>query len=110
MSRLQAIYDAHLRRYPQDRGNISFAGFKELKPWYAIFGDRMTCLCKWCENFLCYQDALRLAASYLAPLLSADADGGGDDSDGESAAPAIESLLAKLVRISQLKSKQMVVN
>ena len=110
MSGLQAIYDAHLRRYPQDQGSISFAVFKELKPWYAIFGDRMTCLCKWCENFLCYQDALRLAASYLAPLLSAGADGGDDDSDGESAASASESLLAKLVRISQLKSKQMVVN
>eukprot|EP00966_Prymnesium_polylepis_P144665 3340721-Prymnesium_polylepis.1 len=32
MSGLQAIYDAHLRRFPLDKGKISFAGFKELKP------------------------------------------------------------------------------
>ena len=99
MSSLQAIYDAHLRRYPQDQGNISFAGFKRLKPWYAIFGERATCLCKWCENFLCYQDALRLAASYLSPLLAADADGESDVEE-ESCANNGETLLSKLVRIS----------
>jgi hypothetical protein len=134
MSGLEAIYNAHLRRYPMDKGKISFSGFKDLKPWYAIFGDRQTCLCKWCENFLCYQDALRLAASYLAPLLpSGDGPDGGDDSgdgDGPDAAAddsgdddgadsgddrgtnggTVESRLAKLVCICQLKSKQMFVN
>jgi hypothetical protein len=118
MSSLQSIYDAHLRRYPLDKGKLSFAGFKDLKPWYAIFGDRQTCLCKWCENFLCYQDALRLAATYLAPLLEAgdgngDGDGSGDDdgdsSEGDTTGAADASRLAKLVRVCQLKSKQMFV-
>ena len=35
MSGLQSIYDAHLRRFPQDKDKLSFAGFKNLKPWYA---------------------------------------------------------------------------
>ena len=115
MSGLQSIYDAHLRRFPQDKDKLSFAGFKDLKPWYAIFGDRQTCLCKWCENFLCYQDALRVAATYLAPLLPSpdEADGDAGDTD-EEAAPGLiddgQSHLAKLVRVAQLKSKQMVVN
>jgi hypothetical protein len=42
MSGLQSIYDSHLRRFPSDKGKVSFAGFKEMKPWYAIFGDRQT--------------------------------------------------------------------
>ena len=61
MSDLRAIYSAHLRKYIQDIGSISFSGFKALKPWYAIKGDRETCLCKWCENFKCYQDALKVS-------------------------------------------------
>ena len=72
MSGLQSIYDSHLRRFPRDKGKVSFAGFKDMKPWYAIFGDRQTCLCKHCENFLCYQDALRVAATFLATMLIAD--------------------------------------
>ena len=118
---MQAIYDAHLRRFPLDTGKISFAGFKDLKPWHAIFGDRQTCLCKWCENFLCYQDALRLAATYLAPLLDSgdgagiavaddSRDDDGADGDGGTSGGTGESRLAKLVRICQLKSKQMFVN
>ena len=58
MSDLSAIFSAHIRKFPRDVNNISFAGFKRLKPWYAIKGDRETCLCKWCENYKCYQDAL----------------------------------------------------
>ena len=75
MSDLRAIYSAHLRKYPQDAGRVSFSGFKTLKPWYAIKGDRETCLCKWCENFKCYQEALRVCASYIEPLLSSNEEG-----------------------------------
>ena len=157
MSGLQSIYDSHLRRFPSDKGKVSFAGFKEMKPWYAIFGDRQTCLCKHCENFLCYQDGLRVAATFLATLLYADpaAAAEGDDATAEepaaepattpAAAPATSATapdaapdadadqptavaatqptaaaaadgdagklhLTKLVRVAQLKSKQMFVN
>lgn len=120
MSDLRAIFDAHIRRYPSDVGRLSFSTFKGLKPWYAIKGGRETCLCKWCENFLCYQDALRLAVSYLQPLLPATGEDEGarevvseeedaGDSPSVSDTPS-ESPLAKLVRICQLKSKQAIVN
>ena len=160
MSGLQSIYDSHLRRFPRDKGKVSFAGFKDMKPWYAIFGDRQTCLCKHCENFLCYQDALRVAATFLATMLIADpaaaaeeddaaadepaaapaaapaavpaavpaaappaaaADAADADADQPTTAAATQPTttadddagklhLAKLVRVAQLKSKQMFVN
>ena len=67
MSDLRAIYSAHLRKYSLDAGSISFSGFKTLKPWYAIKGDRETCLCKWCENFKCYQEALKVTTLCPSP-------------------------------------------
>lgn len=116
MSDLQSLYKTHLQRFPQDAGRVSFAMFKRLRPWYAIKGMRQTCLCKWCENFLCYQDALRLAAGYLEPLLPAYEHGDGEESDEEGAnrvtvgqGEAAERPLAKLVRICQMRSKQEIV-
>ena len=50
MSDLRAIYSAHILKFPRDISRIGFTGFKQLKPWYAIKGDRETCLCKWCEK------------------------------------------------------------
>eukprot|EP00966_Prymnesium_polylepis_P189901 4400550-Prymnesium_polylepis.1 len=116
LSDLKALYDAHLRRFPSDKGKIGFSGFKELKPWYAVFGGRETCLCKWCENFKCYQDGLKVAVEHLKSLLAAEAGDDGDDDDGDDdagsgdQAPAVETPLAKLVRVFQLQSKQMICN
>ena len=139
MSDLRSIYSAHLRRFTEDVGHLSFAGFKTLKPWYAIKGDRETCLCKWCENFRCYQDALRVCAGYVEPLIekSAAEEDAADEAHNDTAStdnanlanpanpanpadrpadpanPAIEPAavqLQKLVRIAGLKSKQEIVN
>ena len=112
MSDLQDIFNAHLRRNPEDKGRIGFAGFKKLKPWYAIFGDRLTCLCKPCENADCYLNALHLVADYLAPLVAAQAgeDDASDDEEGDggatnAAGQSRESPLARLVRVCRHRSK-----
>ena len=114
LSDLKALYNAHLQRFPSDKGKIGFSGFKELKPWYAVFGGRETCLCKWCENFKCYQDGLKVAVEHLKPLLTEARDDGDDDGDDDAGsgnqAPAVETPLAKLVRVFQLQSKQMICN
>ena len=109
LSGLEDIFKAHLKRCPQDRSKISLSGFQGLKPWYAIFGERLTCLCRWCENFSLYSDVLRVIASYLEPLLDGSCGSDGEseaEGDAESDVPSTAmSLIAKLVSVSKLKSK-----
>lgn len=70
-AKYSALYAKYLIMHPANR--ISFSMFKSLRPWYIRRAKQETCLCKHCENFKGFQDALNSVAqvrtsSYLASM------------------------------------------
>lgn len=66
MCTLDELYQAFKEKNPND--TLSFAQFKMLKPWNIKKAYRETCLCRSCESFALYREALQKVAKFLKPL------------------------------------------
>ena len=103
-----ALYALFVTQYPAI--TISFSLFKALRPWYVRRAKQEGCLCKHCENFKCYQETLhslpKLFESVVSPA-SLDADGAGEDDDGELEIDDWDGRagLLKLLEFCALRSK-----
>jgi hypothetical protein len=84
---LAEMYTTFQKRFPLDK--LSYTEFKLLKPWKLKKAFRETCLCRTCELFGMYREALHKVGTALEPLLApgdgledqgADGDGDGDGS------------------------------
>ena len=109
---LDEIYRVFVKTYPMDK--LGFTQFKLLRPWNVIKAYRETCLCRICELFRLFMQALHIVARMLKPLVSQPEhtnDGEGDDAQAEAAAAAddIDPQLEALVRFCSLELKSLMV-
>lgn len=63
-AKYKALYAKFLALYPAYK--ISYTVFQRLRPWYVRRSKQETCLCKHCENFQGYQEALHSIAEVCA--------------------------------------------
>lgn len=90
---------------------LSYAMFKRLAPWNLKRAYRETCVCRCCEEFRLYKDALHTVADLLAPLIPSpeecndveEADEDSGDTTSEQDEPAPE--LVRLHNFCKLSSK-----
>ena len=110
---LDEIFRVFQKTYPLDK--LAFDTFRLLKPWNVIKAYRETCLCRVCELFRLYVQALHIVASILKPLVTpvehtADAEGGDAEVEAEAAAAeAADPDLLRLVNFCSLQQKSLMV-
>lgn len=96
---LDEIFRVFKKTYPLDK--LAYTQFRLLKPWNLIKAYRETCLCRVCEMFRLYIQALHVVAELLKPLVEPverGADGNGDaeaeveEAEAEAADPDLKRL------------------
>lgn len=113
-SRFKALYRLFCERFPAC--NISFALFKQLKPWYVRRAKQETCLCKHCENCKVHKEVMSSLVELFKDVVGPpcldcedDAEDAGDNDNDEDRVEAqgwrgkVE--LMKLLRLGGLQSK-----
>jgi hypothetical protein len=82
---LDEIYRVFQKTYPLDK--LSWTKFRMLKPWNVIKAYRETCLCRCCELFRLFVQALNIVGELLKPLVTR----GGHIEDAEDADAEVEA-------------------
>lgn len=93
MCTYEELYQTFKQQYPND--DLSLAMFKRLKPWNLKKAYRETCLCRSCELFSLYREALSKVASLLQPLCTSCEHS--DDGEGTDAADANDAVSDRAV-------------
>lgn len=97
---LDDIYRIFQKTYPLDK--LSMESFRLLKPWNVIKAYRETCLCRCCELFRLYVQALLIVGKLLKPLVTVDEqtdDAEGAEAEAEATATEAEAVDPDLVWI-----------
>ena len=111
---LDEIYRIFQKTYPLDK--LAFTKFRLLKPWNVIKAYRETCLCRCCELFRLYVQALLIVGKLLEPLVThaehaADAEGADAEAEAdETEAEASDPDLVWLVDFCKAQTKSEMAN
>ena len=65
---LDEIYRVFQKTYPLDK--LGWTQFRMLKPWNVLKAYRETCLCRCCELFRLFVQALNIVGELLKPLVT----------------------------------------
>ena len=111
---LHEIYRIFQKTYPLDK--LGWTEFRRLKPWNLIKAYRETCLCRCCELFRLFVQALQVVGKLLEPLVRKPdhlEDAQGDDAEAEAANLAAEAAdpdLLWLVNFCKAETKSEMAN
>ena len=111
---LDEIYRTFQKTYPLDK--LAFQSFRLLKPWNVIKAYRETCLCRCCELFRLFVQALLVVGKLLEPLVmstehAADAEGADAEAEAvEAEAEATDPDLVWLLDFCKAQTKSEMAN